>query len=137
VNSGYVKVYRSLLNHAIWIGGRFSRGQAWVELVMEAAYEDHESFATHGPAWIKRAQVLTTQTTLARRWKWDRETVRLFLRELERHSMVRIETSKTTSTGFTLITILNYEKFQSNGRCDSAIESAIDSPSTPHRLPTF
>jgi hypothetical protein len=142
VNGGYVKVYRSLLEHALWTGERFSRGQAWVDLVLKAAYADRESFATHGPARIERGQVLTTQTALAGRWKWDRETVHLYLRVLERHSMIRFETSKDTSTGYTLITICNYEKFQSNDYDASSIEpgiashvqSRIGSTSTPHRL---
>jgi hypothetical protein len=142
VNGGYVKVYRSLLEHPLWTGERFSRGQAWFDLILRAAYADRESFATHGPAQIERGQVLTTQTALAHRWRWDRQTVSLFFRGLRRHSMVRIETSKATSTGYTLITICNYEKFQSNDDDASSIEpgiaariqSSIGSTSTPHRL---
>ena len=126
--TGWVKLHRCLTTHPLWAGERFTRGQAWVDLILEAAFEDHESFATHGPSWIKRGQLLTSQMKLASRWRWDRETVRRFLRELERHGMVRIETSKATATGFTVITILNYEKFQGDGERDAAIVPSIECP---------
>jgi hypothetical protein len=125
VTPGWVRVYRSLLDHPIWTAERFARGQAWLDLIMRAAYEDHESFTTHGPDWIKRGQVLTTQVALAERWRWDRETVRSFLDTLKRRSMIVIETSKATSTGYTLITIRNYERFQGCHEKGLSIESGI------------
>ena len=95
--AGWVCVHRQLAEHPLWLRERFTPGQAWVDLLLAAAWDDHESFATHGPSWIKRGQLLTSQMKLASRWRWDRETVRRFLRELERHGMVRIETSKATA----------------------------------------
>jgi hypothetical protein len=122
---GWICLYRSLLDHEMWTRARFTHGQAWVDLILSAAFEDHEAFVIHGPTWVKRGQVLTTQMALAQRWQWNRETVRLFLRELERHLMVAIETSKASATGYTLISILNYEKYQGGTDDDSAIASAI------------
>jgi len=140
MSPGWIRLYRSLLEHPMWTSDRFTKGQAWVDLVLSAAFEDHEVFIVHGPAWVKRGHVLTTQVTLAKRWKWNRETVRLFLRELERHFMAAIETSNASATGYTLITILNYEKFQGDpdnasatgSATRTATQSATDRPVTGH-----
>ena len=133
--AGWLKVNRSLLVHPLWTSGRFSRGQAWLELNLCANFQDQECFTPHGPARVKRGQFLTTQTALAQRWGWDRETVRSFLDTLESHSMVRIETSKATSTGYTLITILDYERSERDGAADPASTSTSDPASTRHPRP--
>jgi hypothetical protein len=143
---GWLKLHRALYDHSLWTGQRFSAGQAWVDLLMAAAFEDHEVFGAgpRAPMWVKRGQILTSQVALADRWSWDRKTVAAFLRRLSLHTMVRFEAAKATETGYTLITILNYERFQAgdddNGETRSpslsASASPSSSPSAPHRLPT-
>jgi hypothetical protein len=144
--AGWIKLHRSLADHPIWLGERFTRGQAWVDLLMLAAFEEHEapSYGFRDVMRVKRGQVLTSQVRLAERWGWDRRTVRMFLRNLERRGMVLIEGSKDTHTGFTLVTIRKYDPYQntdaptgaSNSPSYSPSRSPAHSPSTPHPLPT-
>ena len=33
---GYVKIHRELLEHPIWTSEKFTRGQAWADLILKA-----------------------------------------------------------------------------------------------------
>jgi hypothetical protein len=145
MNGGWVMVHRRLLDHSIWSGERFTRGQAWVDLILRAAHDDHVVLQGNRTLPVARGQVLTSQVKLADRWRWDRETVGRFLRVLKLHGMVAIETSKATDTGYTLITLLNYNVFQGNaghvadiGSSNGhVIESRIEPASTQHPTATI
>jgi hypothetical protein len=142
---GWVQIHRSLLEHDIWLRERFTRGQAWVDLIMLASYADHAVIQGNHSIRVHRGQVLTSQTALAKRWKWDRETVRRFFRLLESLIMCHIETSKATDTGYTLITIVNYDSYQTGQNGGSGLVPTPDAPSNapsdpasmPHPCPTL
>ena len=144
---GWIKLHRSLLHHRMWLKERFTPGQAWVDLLMLANHEDTKEL--QGNLWIpiQRGQILTSQAELASRWKWDRRTVNLFLRALESDNMMYIRTSRQTETGYSMLTIRNYELYQGSGqdrldpqnRVGLPIGSPSDSPSeskkSPHPTP--
>ena len=37
---GYIKLYRELKDHPIWFQEKFTRGQAWVDLLLLANYKE-------------------------------------------------------------------------------------------------
>lgn len=129
--SGWVRLYRTLADHPIWRAERFTRGQAWADLIVQASFTDHIAFQGNRAIPVKRGQVLTSQVSLAGRWKWNRETVRAFLRLLESNRMAAIETSKATDTGYTLITLLNYDLYQGGDHDAKVFPSAIESAIQP------
>ncbi len=141
----WVRLDRSLTNHPIWVRERFTRGQAWVDLILRASYKDHVALQGSRPIQVKRGQVLTSQVDLAARWKWDRETVHRFLQALESLKMATTETSKATDTGYTLITLTNYDTYQGDGLSDPVSDAPSDPPlppasdpaSMPHPCPTI
>ncbi len=137
--SGWICFWRSLLNHPLWTRARFTPGQAWVDLLLSAAHTDH--LVPIGTTMVEecRGQLVTSQVKLAARWGWDRETVRRFFRTLERGTMCHIRTSKDTESGYTLVTILNYERFQWDAHQslleDPASDAPSDAPSNPASVP--
>jgi len=142
---GWVRLHRKLADHPIWTREKFTKGQAWVDLILLASYADHIAFQSTKAVTVKRGQVLTSQVNLAKRWRWNRETVRTFLLLLKSTNMVAIETSKATDTGYTLITMLSYELYQGErlepkivpSAIDSAIETSIDPASNQHPTATI
>lgn len=143
--SGWVAVHRQLADHSLWTGERFTRGQAWVDLILMASYADHICFQGNRPLEVKRGQLLTSQVKLAARWRWNRKTVRGFLEALKAASMADIQTSKETDTGYTLVTLLNYNLYQGEERAPLAIgqgeradiEAAFERTSSGHPVPTI
>lgn len=125
---GWIRVDRSLLDHWIWTEKPFSKGQAWIDLIGLANYEDGEAVYRGKKIICKRGVVNRSIAFLARRWGWSRNKTRLFLRLLESDNMVSVNwTANGTSNGTgnrtpkrtgkrtgqeTAITIVNYSKFQ-------------------------
>jgi hypothetical protein len=142
---GWVAIHRQLVEHPLWTRERFTRGQAWVDLILLASYTDHLVIQGNRPVSVKRGQILTSQVKLAARWSWNRKTVIGFLRSLKAASMADIETSKDTDTGYTLVTLLNYDLFQGAAReplaigpgSGAAIGPDIERTSSGHRVPTI
>lgn len=144
---GWIKLHRSLLHHPMWLEERFTPGQAWVDLLMQANHEATK--VLQGNIWIpvQRGQVFTSQAELAARWKWDRQTVRRFLRALESDNTIYIRTSRQTETGYSMLSIQNYERYQGCGQTSLdtqnqtgfPIGAPSDAPSesrnVPHPMP--
>lgn len=145
MDKGWIAVWRKLRNHQFWQEPRrFSKAEAWLDLLMEAAYQDHDRIWGWQTIHVKRGQVLETQGSLAERWGWNRKTVRKFLRVLDADNAVDIRTSKDTETGYTIITIINYELYQGDNQgfegspvdIRTDIRTDIRGPSEAHPRPT-
>lgn len=108
---GWIKVYRKLADSKMWLSEPFTRGQAWIDLIILANHKDGFFRVRGVRVDIKRGQVGHTAANLAVRWMWSKGKVLRFLNELENDS--QIETQKTNVT--TLISILNYNEYQTYG----------------------
>jgi hypothetical protein len=109
---GWVAIHRKLTGHPLWTRQRFTYGQAWVDLILLANYQDHVVLKAGRTVPVARGQVFTTMVELADRWRWNRKTVRVFLEALQRDNAADIQTSRGTDTGYTLITLRNYALYQ-------------------------
>ena len=58
----YIKLNRQLRDHWLWNSERFSRGQAWVDLLLLASHAAHETPLGNQLIPVKRGQLLTSQT---------------------------------------------------------------------------
>ena len=105
---GWIKLYRDITDNWLWQDEPFSRGQAWIDLLLLANSKDekfrHDNQIIEG----KRGNVYRSITYLSERWKWSRKKTRTFLKLLESDGMV---TTKSTTRG-TTITIINYGFYQ-------------------------
>jgi hypothetical protein len=110
---GYLYLWRKLADSPMWLSEKFTRGQAWVDLLMLAQHKD-TYFRIRGiRVDVKRGQLAWSQQRLADRWKWSRGKVRRFLSELESEKEGKIvqQNFKLIS----LITILNFDSHQTRG----------------------
>lgn len=105
-NLGWVKLHRTLAYNKLWLSEPFTKGQAWVDLLMLAGRDGtvHASYA-----W------------LAKRWQWNhKEKVRRFLAYLEENGMIQFLASKdvtenvtgNVTANVTAFSLINWEKFQ-------------------------
>ena len=106
---GYIKLYRQLQDCWVWDDGEpFTRGQAWIDLLMMANHEDHKTVFDGKMVVVRRGQRITSVRKLSERWHWGKDKVLTFLKLLERDQMI----SRDADSRRTLLTIVNYEKFQ-------------------------
>lgn len=105
----WIRMHRKVKKNFLWTEKRvFSKFEAWMNLLFDAAFEKQELMINDQVILLKRGQVLTSQKKLAERWKWSRCKVQTFLNKLEKCQMLGTE----SGTKFTIVTILNYDYYQ-------------------------
>lgn len=134
--SGWIKLHRQIQDCWIWDEDEaFDRRSAWIDLLLLANHDDHKTFIGGELVIVKRGQRLTSIRKLAERWRWGNEKTLKFLRVLESEEMIE----RSTNAGRTLITIVNYEKFQGadeQDRTQTEREQNSSRTSTEHESST-
>ena len=104
MKQGWVPVKRQIQEHWLWKDKPFSQGQAWIDLIMLANYEDKKMPYKGEIITCERGTVNLSISYLANRWGWSRDKTRRFLKLLESDGMVTVN----ATTHRTTITLENY-----------------------------
>lgn len=108
-SNGWIKLHRRMLDCWIWFeDDRFSRGQAWVDLLLLANHKDKKILFNGEFIVIKRGQYLTSVRKLSERWSWSVNKTYRFLKLLTDDGMLQ----KESDNNRTLLTIVNYGVYQ-------------------------
>lgn len=129
---GWIKVWRKLASDRMWLSERFTKGQAWVDLLLLAQGLDKTEYYDGQYAHYKAGTVYKSMRWLADRWHWNRRTVVSFLDNLVEANMIELTT--TASIG-TTIRIKNWEDYQSGKKTDQIMVSGVlaENPEKVHR----
>ena len=106
---GWISLHRQIQKGWLWEEKPFTKGQAWIDLLLEANYKDKTVPIGNELVEIKRGQKLWSILDMSERWGWSRKKVSNFLNLLQTDGM--IEQKRTTK--YTILTIVNYDFYQS------------------------
>jgi len=123
---GYIKLYRSLKDSDMWYSERFTRSQAWIDMLMRANHKDGSILYEYNKYLIPMGSFVTSQRKLSEDWKWSISTVSLFLDFL----VSRTQIERTIERRFTHIYIVNWTKYQNS---PYEIERTIEEKSNANR----
>lgn len=117
--SGWYAVKRGLLEHDLFAPkGEWSRAEAWLWMMDNACFAPTKIDIGGKPYVVPRGALCYSRRFLSAKWRWSRKAVDTFLSALERHGTVTLGVAKTgtgTKSKRSLITLCNYEKYQSVG----------------------
>lgn len=127
--SGWIKLYRDILNSESWLKEPFTRGQAWIDLLMLTNFRPGHIRVAGERVDIDRGQCGWSTVRLAERWRWSRGKVIRYLNELEEvEQQIVQQTDASKNRRCKLITIVNYDTYQSgNGTTDNTPNDTTDS----------
>ena len=111
--AGWIKLWRKFADDPLWVSEPFTKGQAWVDLLLMAQGTENTIFKNGKFMEFQPGTVYKSILELSKRWKWSRNKVSRFLKSLENETMV--ETKSDTTNG-TTITIENWEVYQGRGQ---------------------
>ena len=112
MDKGWILIHRKIRDcDLIWDDKPFSRGQAWIDLLLMVNHEDKEIMFNGNYTKIERGQTLTSLTKLGERWGWSRKKTTKFLNELKMAQMVDVESNNKR----TVVTVINYDFYQNVG----------------------
>ena len=115
---GWIKLHRKLLNSDIWRCEEFTRGQAWVDLLLLANHKEGYIYKRGIKVSIERGQVARSEVELSERWRWSRTKVNSFLKELVKEQQIELIKSNVLQ----VIKIQNYDMFQDEKAADYTTE---------------
>lgn len=138
----FIKLDRGLKANALWLEKPFSKGQAWVDLLLLAQGVDKDKQYRGKVQKQKSGVVYTSIIYLSNRWGWYRAKVYRFLEQLVSLRMVEIQgwtrndtqneslnSTKNSTTNGTIITIENWAFYQHDVANNSTKnESLNDTP---------
>ena len=130
-DKGYIKVYRDIRDHWIWNDDEepFSRGQAWIDLIMMVNHNDKEILFNGKLIHVEKGCRVTSLRRLSERWKWSIHKVSDFLNLLEKEGMI----SQSRDSKKTLITLVNYGVYQSETKSKGTVKERSRNAQGNHR----
>ena len=125
--NGYIRIYRDIRNHWIWSDAEALR--AWIDLIMMVNHQSKKVLYNGRLITVKRGSRITSIRKLASRWGWSRGRTSRFLDMLERDGMI----ATTRDSKKTLLSIVNYGKFQSAAKESGTLTEPQTEPQTEHK----
>ena len=111
---GYIAIFRDIMDHWVWKQKPFSKGQAWIDLILLATHKTEKKPYKDKIIEYERGKIYKSELEFSTRWGWNRKTVHLFLKQLESDGMIEV---RWTTQG-TTITIVNYDFYQTPKKRD-------------------
>ena len=129
-NSGWVKLWREQFNHEISERKPWCDGYAWSYLYSRANFKPAIINFRNQYINVDRGQFVTSKLKLQRIFGWSKKRTNSFLTSLEVGGMSTIRTTNR----FIIITICNYDKFQSTEDEKEPTEGITEGPTeSPQR----
>lgn len=124
---GWICLWRKIANSTLWLDEKFTKGQAWVDLLLLAQGAFNSEVRGGQYREFKPGVVYWSITALADRWKWNRRTAWSFLQSLEKAGMLTLDSQCRKGT---IITISNWGMYQHGGGKTprGSVQSLVQSP---------
>lgn len=119
---GYITIHRSIEDNWLWKEKPFSKGQAWIDLILLANHAEVKKPVGDSITVFQKGCVYRSISFLADRWGWDRKKVKRFLDVLQSDQMVTVNSTR----GGTTITLINYGKYQGQGSTNGTTHGTTD-----------
>ena len=123
--SGWISIHRKIQDNWIWQEKPFSKGQAWIDLLMMVNHEDKTILLGNELIEVKRGSRITSIRQLCDKWGWSNTKVKNFLNLLEKDNMLVVKSDSKKTT----ITVVNYNDYQDTN------DSKNDTRTTDKRQP--
>ncbi|SQB33975.1 DnaD domain-containing protein [Clostridium cochlearium] len=129
---GWISLHRSIQEHWLWQEKPFSKGQAWLDLLLSANHQDKKILLGNELISVKRGSFITSQKKLMERWGWGSEKTRAFLKLLDSDGMIKFQPDKKKTT----IIILNYDRYQNQNGLNADIPTDSENMQNDNRTQT-
>jgi len=111
MQQGWITIHRKILDNFLWEDKPFSRGQAWIDLLLIANHEDKTTLFNGKMIEVKRGQKITSLRQLGDRWGWSISKVKYFFQQLKHEKMLDYK-SDTKKTVYTIVNYSDYQEYK-------------------------
>ena len=108
---GYVKIWRDIEFNELWNDGKpFSQGQAFIQLVLWAEYQEEKVIVGNQLITLRVGEFIKSQREMAESMNWSQSTLNRWLKKLVKMNQIRINNESKQ----TRVSLINYEDRQIN-----------------------
>ena len=105
---GWISLHRKIMDHYLWQDKPFTRGQAFIDLLLLANHKQQKVCLGNQIIEVERGEVITSELKLMERWGWSKTKVRSFLKlMIDDKILITKKDHKKTA-----IKIVGYELYQ-------------------------
>ena len=114
--SGYFLVYRDVWKHKVFRS--LIESSVWLYMISSASHQDKTLNFLNSRIFVKRAELIFPLRKNATFWKLTYSEMRTFILRLKRRGMITTRLAQLTPTSnhprrnITIISVINYDKFQ-------------------------
>lgn len=108
----WIRISVEMLEHSAFAGEPYSRRDAWLWLIANAAWKPKRIKHKGKMIVLERGQVLIGRAFLAETWGWSEQSVRTFVKFLVSETMLEINQSSGHFAN--VANICNYDKYQTS-----------------------
>lgn len=116
MRTGWFSVKRGMLDHDLFKpDGKWSKAEAWIWMIENAAYRDITVDVGGKPHVVPRGDLCFSERFMAEKFGWSQKALRNFLDKLEAHGAITQDVAKTgqgTKSKRKQVTLCNYDKYQ-------------------------
>lgn len=105
---GWVSIHRQLNDHWLWKEKPFSKGQAWIDILIRVNHKPASVPIGNQIVSIEKGETIWSVLDMSLKWGWSRTKTENFLKLLEKEK--QITTKKTTK--YTIVSVLNWDSYQ-------------------------
>lgn len=109
MSNGFYLMHRGWMENPAFKESQFCDRMAWIWLIEQACYEPHQTRKGYELITVGRGQVPITFRLLQQAWGWGMNRITGTLNLWKTSGMIEVKTER----GLTVITICNYDKYQS------------------------
>lgn len=117
--SGYVRLYRDLLDHPAFRNDAEAMAFAW--LFARASWKDTRIRYKGRPVELKRGQLAISVRDIAAALDRDKAWIERLFKRLKSETMITV----TSETGVSLVTICNYDRYQASSEDGETVHEAL------------
>jgi hypothetical protein len=115
---GWIRLYRNITEDKWYFAEKFTRQQAWLDLLILAAYKPRTIFVRGIEVNIGVGQVAMSINEMQKRWKWSRNKVLRFMTELQSEHKVELQKSNVIN----VISVRYVDVYHDNGTANETTE---------------
>lgn len=105
---GWISIHRKIQDNWLWEEKPFSKGQAWIDMLLLANHENNKILFNGTLTEVKSGERITSLRKLGDRWGWSMNKVKRFLKLLESDHMIELKMAHQ----MTSYKIVNYNVYQ-------------------------
>jgi hypothetical protein len=118
--AGWIKIDTEISKHWLWQDAE--RLKWWLDILFMASWKDRKQLVGKQLVALRRGQFIASLSFLCKRWGRSRSMVEPFLNLLQKEEMI----SKEVGSNISIITVLNYDKYQANNSTESDAEVSTE-----------